>query len=238
MHAGAFIHCIGPRPVLELQQPLQVAIPHPPVARSRSPPFASGSTSLPVLAKRKDTPFVRETQTRGSLAMALQACGSQQTRQDALEVYQSRTCAQSSHSAASFNWNTWCLIHERWYGTGVNAIPVLPLTPSSIQAVVAALIKGQYRSVPNFVSRAKEEHTRNFQWDSMVDREARRANRAGTRGLGPSHQTAELPVLLAYATALECLGPKRFQSVRTAFSLWQHSLSCERLRRRCYCSVV
>jgi len=76
-------------------------------------------------------------------------------------------------------------IHERWFGTGANAVPVLPLTPFLVQAVVAALIKGQYRSVPNFISRAKEEHTRNFQWVSIVGREARRVNRVGTRGLGP-----------------------------------------------------
>jgi len=37
----------------------------------------------------------------------------------------------------------------------------------------------------------------------MLDMEARRANRAGTSGLGPSHQTAVLPILLAYAAALD-----------------------------------
>ena len=169
-------------------------------SRSRSPrdrQFAG----LPLLAKRKDAPFIRENQNRGSLALALEACRSSESRQQALDTYEARTRAESSHSSVKSLWKTWQAIHNEWYGHDDIDHPVLPLTPDSIKAVSAALIKGNYRSVANYISVAKDEHTRRFEWTSMLAREQRKANAAGSRGLGPSHQTAEMPVPQAFVAA-------------------------------------
>ena len=62
------------------------------------------------------------------------------------------------------------------------------------------LIRGGYRSIPNFISAAKDEHTRGFEWHAPLAREQRRAGLAGKRGRGPSHQSAELPVDAAFGT--------------------------------------
>jgi len=62
------------------------------------------------------------------------------------------------------------------------------------------MVAGGYRSVENFVSRAKDRHLElGHQWDLAFGRAASCANKSGRRGRGPAHQCAELPVLEAYA---------------------------------------
>jgi len=83
-----------------------------------------------------------------------------------------------------------------WFGADV---PVLPLTVESLRAVSAMLIRGNYRSVENYVSRIKDAHLENYEWTSRLAREQTRASKAAKRGRGPSHQAAELPLEQAYA---------------------------------------
>ena len=76
----------------------------------------------------------------------------------------------------------WQRRHLHWFGEGSEAQPILPLTPYSLKAVAAMLIAGGFRSCANYVSRAKDEHTRDLEWTSMLAREQRRANMAAKRG--------------------------------------------------------
>ena len=181
--------------------------PRRPIPSEASSSATTSTATLPLLASRKDTPFIRsDRKERGSLQKALAACKDEESKELAIQEYDDRTRATSAHGTSKSLWKTWVAIHEEWFGTGPSALPVLPLEPCSIKAVVSALIKGGYRSAPNYVSMAKDKHTEFHQWTSMLEREQHKANRASTRGLGPSHQCAELPVLLAYKAAGDILG--------------------------------
>ena len=141
---------------------------------------------------------MRNNRNRGSLTKALSAGEDEESKASALQVYENLTRATSAQSSTSYLWNTLVTIHEHWFGTGPDSLPVLPLVPESIKAVVASLIKGDYRSAPNYVTVAKDKRLATYPWDTMLEREHHRAGKASTRGLGPSHQCAELPVMLAY----------------------------------------
>ena len=177
-----------------------------PASRSRSP---KGQLP-PMLATRKDTPFIRNNRNRGSLSKALSAGEDEESKTSALQVYENLTRATSAQLSTSSLWKTWVTIHEHWFGTGPDSLPVLPLAPESIRAVVASLIKGDYRSAPNYVTVAKDKHLANYPWDSMLEREHHRAGKASTRGLGPSHQCAELPVMLAYVHSKDLPSKPRY----------------------------
>ena len=73
-----------------------------------------------------------------------------------------------------------------------------PLCPESIKAVTAMLIQGGYRSVPNYLSRAKDAHCELYVWPAWLAREHRRASAAGTHGIGPAHQCQALPLMRAF----------------------------------------
>ena len=126
----------------------------------------------------------------GSQADAFAAAADTDARAAALRNYDNRAHTTSSIEPRVSLWETWQRLHLRWFGHGPEAQPVLPLTPYSLNTITAMLIAGGYRSSANYVSRAKDEHTRDFEWTSMLAREQRRANAAAKRGLGPAHQSA------------------------------------------------
>ena len=76
-------------------------------------------------------------------------------------------------------------------GDAVEAVtvPVLPLTPEKITAIVSMLIKGGYRSADNSLSRAKDEHTRTQPWEPWLEREQKRCA-AAARELAPSQSSS------------------------------------------------
>jgi len=87
-------------------------------------------------------------------------------------------------------------------GTATIAAPQAVVVYPKIQAVSAAMLAGEYRSVSNYISAAKDEHFRHgYPWGTDLIREAKLANRACNRGLGPSHQCAELSVPRAWEMA-------------------------------------
>ena len=145
----------------------------------------------------------------GSQALALAAADDDVAKEMALELYESKTMATSSVASHAARWTTWVKMHKRWFGEGTGAIPVLPLTPETLRAVAAMLISGNYRSTGHYVSRAKDEHCKTFGWTSMLAREQRRAALAAKRGIGPAHQSAELPLHAVVALNLDkdCLTP-------------------------------
>ena len=66
------------------------------------------------------------------------------------------------------------------------------------------MLAAGYRSVPNYTSIAKDEHFKGgHPWGADLDRATKRTNRACTRGLGPSHQSKEIPVGSAYTNAVD-----------------------------------
>ena len=119
----------------------------------------------------------------------------------AISVYMSRVISSSAAAKGDSLWNTWIELHHKWFGAGPGSLPVLPLTPESIQAVTAMLIHGGYRTIANFLSKAKDEHVgARHEWHPWLAREHKRAGSAGTRGIGPSHQCHEMDVVLLHIT--------------------------------------
>ena len=97
----------------------------------------------------------------------------------------------SSGPAASW-WSTWCDFHSLWSP----GLPVLPLTPEKIRDVACMFKAGRYRSFPNYLSRAKEEHRlEGFEWHEALDFQFARSVRSVQRGIGPSRQSCPFDVL-------------------------------------------
>ena len=110
-----------------------------------------------VLAKRWDAPVVRKS-SRGSLAKAL-ASGRPEAREETMSRYQRDKFTAAGHVARQALWNTWERLRVNWFGA---SLAVLPLTVDSIAAVLSQLKAGGYRSVGNYVSRAKFQRLQAF----------------------------------------------------------------------------
>ena len=154
---------------------------------STSGTSSSSSSSGLKIASRKDAPLTKEY-TRGSLALAL---ASAEGKDSTIEEFEKKVYANSSHSTRASHLKTWSICHEKWFG---KTIPMIPLTVVSIQAVMAMLVKGGYRSADAYLSRAKDLHMENHDWSSQLARAQKRAGAAARRGRGPSHQAGEFPL--------------------------------------------
>ena len=64
----------------------------------------------------------------------------------------------------------------------------------SIAAVLSQLKAGGYRSVGNYISRAKFEHQLTHPWNDQLENECRSGRRSAERGIGPGHQSEEFPL--------------------------------------------
>ena len=99
--------------------------------------------------------------TRGNIDRALSEEATEESKRVALETYRQCMYANTSQGPKGSQWNTWRMYHENWFKNGiatVQYVSVLPLTPDKIQAVASQKIHGGYRSVANYVSRAKDMH--------------------------------------------------------------------------------
>ena len=67
-----------------------------------------------------------------------------------------------------------CHFHRKWFDSGPESRPILPLTLDSVEAV--------------------HEHKRDLQWTSCLAQEERRANAAVKSGQGAAHRSVELPL--------------------------------------------
>ena len=126
----------------------------------------------------------------GRINDALAAASTETGRREAQQTYDARVHAMSSQGPRDSLLNTWIRVHHAWFG---DRVPAMPLTPASIRAVVGCLLVAKYRSIENYVSRAKDAHCEKFKWESWHELEQRRSTAAAKRGRGPSHQTAEIP---------------------------------------------
>ena len=172
------------------------AVLDPTAKSSAEPPTSSTDPGLPLqrLASRADAPLALPPAKRSRTA-ALEAASTAVNKAAALAVYESRTFANSSHGPRDSTWSTWLSFHQRWFGSGPGSTPPLPLTAETVKCVVAMFIAGHYRSTGNYLVRAKDEHTRlGYPWTDVLAREYKRASAAAKRGMGPGHQSHELPL--------------------------------------------
>ena len=140
------------------------------------------------LAQRKDAPKVYES-ARGSVVRALKAGETQAARDAAMQELLDDELAQSSKGPAASRWRLWQKLHLNWFGPEE---PTLPLTPTSVRAVMAQLKSGTYKSAGQVLSAAIEQHCRDYEFSGMLERAARSAKRSALRGLGEAHQMSEL----------------------------------------------
>ena len=148
---------------------------------------SSSASSTLKIANRKDAPLTIPY-TRGSLAAAL---ASAEDKEETVNSFEKKVFANSTHSTRASHLKTWCTCHQRWFGP---SLPTCPLTVVSIQAIMAMLVKGGYRSADAYLSRAKDAHMEEHEWNTQLFRAQKRANAAAKRGRGPSHQAGEFPL--------------------------------------------
>ena len=142
-----------------------------------------------VLAERKDTPSLRTT-SRGSRVAASGAVATQVSRETALADLHNDMNSQSALGSPASLLSSWVRFHQLWFGPEVHPFP---LTTFQIYAVGAMLKAGGYRSAPNFLSRAKEEHVvLGFPWSDELRLAARKTSSSITRGIGRPRQSKPL----------------------------------------------
>lgn len=136
----------------------------------------------------RDAPAVLE-HTRASRFAALAATSD---REASLEELRRDYSAASSRSSVDAHFATWSAFHTSWFGQHV---PVLPITPETLEAVSSMFKRGRYRSFPNYLSTAKAAHiAENHAWSQRLEQTARKCTRSVLRGLGAGKQSLGLSV--------------------------------------------
>ena len=79
-------------------------------------------------------------------------------------------------------------MRPNWLGDS----PVLPLTLESISAVTAQLKEGHYSSAADYMSTAKAQHLKRFEWSTMLARHHTICIRSALRGIGPAKQSEDI----------------------------------------------
>ena len=74
----------------------------------------------------------------------------------------------------------------------------------SISAVTAQLKEGHYSSAADYMSTAKAQHLKRFEWSSMLARHHSICIRSALRGIGPAKQSEEIPLHI-FVTAAKSL---------------------------------
>ena len=144
---------------------------------------------------RNEAPKVKRAKA-ASMACAIQAAGSAESRQAALDDLEFDKVANSARASRASTWSTWTRLHHAWFGDDVDP---LPLTVHKIKAVAALFKAGHYLSFANYASRAKAEHIEYFHvhgvcWSEELSVEMRNSMRSITRGAGPSKQSFPLDI--------------------------------------------
>ena len=110
------------------------------------------------------------------------AVASQDSRESALVDFHNNMHAQSALGSRALLLNSRVRFHHLWFGSEVQPFPV---TTFKIFAVGAMLKAGGYRSGPNFLSRAKEQHVvLGFLWTDELRLAVQKTSSSITRGIG------------------------------------------------------
>jgi hypothetical protein len=134
---------------------------------------------------RKDLPILRPSR-RACKQVALSAAVDEQSKQEALKLFEKDIDAASSSASMTSWWRTWLEFHHAWHGPEVEA---LPLTPSKIEAVLSMMKAGGYRGVANYLGLAKDKHVQSGEpWTLQLARASRKGARSVLRGIGPARQ--------------------------------------------------
>ena len=145
-----------------------------------------------MLAARKDAPRVAFS-TRADPKLAAAATASDEAKAAALGEYEKDKFSATAPGTRSSAFNTWKKYHAKWFGD--QGPDVLPLTVESIAGVLSQLKAGRYRSPYKYTNVAKDMHiAAGYPWSDLLAREMRLGLRSALRGIGPAHQSAELPV--------------------------------------------
>jgi hypothetical protein len=111
-------------------------------------------------------------------------------RENALNALERDMTTAGTSRVRQSNWRTWMAFHMRWHGA---ATPPLPLTPESLRAVAAQMKEEHYRSFPNYLTAARENHLEaGHLWSDELDRTRRRSVASTQRGIGPARQSIEI----------------------------------------------
>ena len=148
----------------------------------------AGPEPAPKWAKRADAPITRFSKgaqkwTGGRIP--------EEEKRAALESLVSDMEAASSKGPNAALLKTWQSVHESWFGA--DGEPAFPLSVEKLRAVGAVFKARGYRSFPNYLTKAKQQHIRlTGSWPVLLDLEARQIKRSVRRGLGPSRQSEPL----------------------------------------------
>jgi len=204
------------------------------LSRPRSD-MPSSSSCAPSALPRADAPVLKPT-SRGDKGAALATARCEDSRAQALENFMSLMVAPSAAGPQESLLRTWVSFHSAWFGSEVD---VLPLTVEKLYAVRSMFRAGGYRSVEAYIARAKDWHLGNgHHWSEHLDRAARKAKRAATRGIGPSRQSAALDLpkvfvtLTGSGTPVSPGGPLGGRSLITCGCFWmmrELEISCARV---------
>ena len=153
---------------------------------AHSVPCAPSATS----AGRWDVP-ARPTFKRASAEVAAAAC---EDKDRALRELERDYLATTTRSSNASRLKLWGRLHEKWFGSHV---PVFPLLPAGVKAVMACLKKGGYKDACAYLSAARVEsrdlgHIEHPLVGHVAA--ATRAKRSCLRGQGDAKQTHALPV--------------------------------------------
>ena len=156
------------------------APPAPPPAPSPPPPEPQGT-------KRK---------LQSKMALALAVADDPTRAAQALADLKRDKYSRTGESSRANWWRTWQRFHEALYP----GIPVLPLTPESIEGVCSLFKAAGYISTSNYAMRAKAEHmscvaAHGVSWPPELERSLTDSIRSATRGLGAARQSAPLDML-------------------------------------------
>jgi hypothetical protein len=162
------------------------------LADTRSEPSSSSShPPAPSQAHRADTPVIRGS-ARGQASEAITGLAS--SGLDLLVAdLQGGKFARSAAAPRVSLLRTWLRFHEAAFGTGVGAVPLLPVTVRSFVAVAALFKRGNYRAFPNYASAIKLQHVEaGHLWTQQLDNACRWCSRSVLRGIGPARQSQAL----------------------------------------------
>ena len=157
----------------------------------------------PAVAYRSDAPLVKPY-ARADRQRAHEVASSSSLLSDAVSSLRHDAVANSARKSRQSLLATWVSLHSACCPD----TPTFPLLPESIEKVAAALKAGGYRSVRNYLSRAKDEHlAHGHHWDDLLARSSRLAVRACERGQGPPSRQVPFDLGLAFEKSSSSLEP-------------------------------
>ena len=163
-----------------------------PVAKRRRPEFAAAEAQpeSPAARLRPDHPELRRPK-RGNKKAALAICRDAKQRRDARAELEAGFYAASAAQPRDALLRTFCELAEAC------GHEPFPLTENVVADVAGALRKAGYRSVENYMSRAKAEHIDlGFSVTGKLERFIKKVDRSASRGLGDPNRAADFPLAL------------------------------------------